>query len=1088
MGLPIVPVVVKSRHGEYEVETYALQDSGSTGTFCTDKLLDRLKINSDKKEISLTTMESENKNVECCLTDLEVYDIKKENYIELKNVFSRPKLPVTDDDIPKQDDVDKWPHLNGLHLEDLDSSVDLLIDIDNNKAIEPKEIIEAKDNGPYAVKTILGWSISGPLLRNTRNASGMNSNFVKTNIELHEQFERYCNMEFNDTSDQEVGMSRSDKKALAVFEDTIKLKDGHYEVSLPWKEYPPNMPNNENLAQHRLQLLKKRFLKDEYLFQKYSKFIDGLLEDKYAEEIPNDEIDRCDGILWTLPHHPVVHPKKSDKLRVVFDCASSFMGTSLNENLLQGPDLTNSLFGVLTRFRQERVALMSDVQSMFHQVHVTPDQRDVFRFLWWKSNDLTRDPVKFRMKVHIFGAVSSPSVCNYALLKTAEDNIENYKPNVIETVKRNFYVDDHLKSLKTEEEAIAHIQDITSLLRKGGFRLTKWNSNSKRVLENVPSEDRAVMVKDLDLDKLPVERALGILWDMENDSFTFKVDLQDKPATRRGILSIMSSVFDPLGFVAPLILPAKIILQELCRIHLDWDDVIPEKYLTAWLKWLEDVKKLSNLQIPRCIKPVTFSEVSTVQLHHFSDSSESGYGAVSYIRLIDVTGNIHCSFIAAKSRVTPLKVVTIPRLELSAATLSVRLNKLITKELDVNIEKSTYWTDSTSVLKYINNKDKRFKTFVANRIAFIHDGSDPSDWSFINGALNPGDEASRGISVEALLGNTRWWSGPEFLWRPEEEWMEQPNLENQEIKDEDPEVKREKKICAAIVDEDFVLQITEKYSSWHRAKKIIAWIIRYKSNLQKAVKKKKGNNDELNLSQRLSVEELKGAELEIIKHVQKQHFSQEISSLQAERDFQKKALKGSSIFKLDPILVNGILRVGGRLRRSEESFESKHQIILPKKSHVSMLIIRHYHEVSAHSGRSYILSAIRRRFWIIKGNSAVRNVISRCLPCRKRQAPVGNQKMADLPKSRVTPDLPAFSSVGVDCFGPFMVKRGRSELKRWGCIFTCLACRAVHLEILHTMDTDSFINGLRRFIARRGCPVEIRSDNGSNFVGGNKEL
>ena len=236
------------------------------------------------------------------------------------------------------------------------------------------------------------------------------------------------------------------------------------------------------------------------------------------------------------------------------------------------------------------------------------------------------------------------------------------------------------------------------------------------------------------------------------------------------------------------------------------------------------------------------------------------------------------------------------------------------------------------------------------------------------------------------------------------------------------------------------------------------------------------------------MEEMRAAELEILKCVQLHYFPEELQSLTKSGVDVAHVKKSSGLRSLDPVLVDGLIRVGGRLGLAPASFASKHQIILPKSDHVSTLIIEHCHLVSGHSGREYVLSLLREKFWIVKASSAIRRVLSKCVSCRRRQRPVCEQKMADLPVDRLTPDQPPFTSVGIDYFGPFQVKRGRSLVKRYGVIFTCLAIRAVHIEVSHSLDTDSFLLALRRFIARRGQVKEIRSDNGTNLSSGEKEL
>ena len=228
------------------------------------------------------------------------------------------------------------------------------------------------------------------------------------------------------------------------------------------------------------------------------------------------------------------------------------------------------------------------------------------------------------------------------------------------------------------------------------------------------------------------------------------------------------------------------------------------------------------------------------------------------------------------------------------------------------------------------------------------------------------------------------------------------------------------------------------------------------------------------------------AECAIAKSVQYECFGEELKLLQSQ---QKTVRRSSSLYRLDPVLIDGVLCVGGRLNNApRRSHEANHQIILPKQHHVSDLIIRHFHQISAHFGQEYVLACIREKFWIVQARPAVRRIIRSCFDCKRRCGNPGKQKMADLPEDRVTADKPPFSFVGIDCFGPFTVKRGRCSVKRWGVIFTCLTIRAIHLEIVHSMDTGSFINALRRFISRRGNPEEIRCDNGSNFRSGEKEL
>ncbi|KAL9984241.1 hypothetical protein ACROYT_G006514 [Oculina patagonica] len=308
-----------------------------------------------------------------------------------------------------------------------------------------------------------------------------------------------------------------------------------------------------------------------------------------------------------------------------------------------------------------------------------------------------------------------------------------------------------------------------SLLERGGFRLTKWTSNSREVLANIPEDKRAQPTLNLDLDQLPIERALGVLWNIETDVFQFKVLKPDKPATKRGILSTISSLYDPVGFVCPVVLEAKKIMQRLWKLQLDWDDPVPEFELAHWERWKSELSALSQVQIPRCYLQLQ-GEVKEISLHQYSDASDEGYGMCSYLRFVYEDGSIQCSFLVGKSKTMPVRAISIPRLELQAATLSAKIYQVCRDELTYKIDRVVFWTDSQTTLQYIKNETKRFNTYVANRIAEIREITRPDQWRHCPGRLNPADDASRGLKPKRLSSQHRWWKGPEYLWQSENNW------------------------------------------------------------------------------------------------------------------------------------------------------------------------------------------------------------------------------------------------------------------------------------------------------------------------------
>ena len=361
----------------------------------------------------------------------------------------------------------------------------------------------------------------------------------------------------------------------------------------------------------------------------------------------------------------------------------------------------------------------------------------------------------------------------------------------------------------------------------GGFRLTKFISNDREVISSIPREEQAKEIKNVDLnhDRLPMERALGMLWNIENDQLEFRITLKDRPLTRRGILATISSIYDPLGLVGPLLLPGRKILQQISADKQGWDEPLSQAQRAAWERWRADLDVLHHIKIDRSFTPQSFGEVKSAQLHHFSDASTIGYGVASYLRLQDTENRINCALVMGKSRVVPKDAPSIPRLELSAATVATKVGYLLYKELQINEVEEFYWTDSQVVLSYLNNERKRFHIFVANRVKMICDHTDVEQWRYVPSEINPADHASRGTTGKQFTEAKDWLKGPKFLWDSERNFPSE-NVST-EIDEDDKEVK---KIFTTEVmplkEENHVLASLEKnISSWYRMKRVLAIVI-----------------------------------------------------------------------------------------------------------------------------------------------------------------------------------------------------------------------------------------------------------------------
>ena len=706
---------------------------------------------------------------------------------------------------------------------------------------------------------------------------------------------------------------------------------------------------------------------------------------------------------WYILHHGVYHPKKQ-KIRVVFDCSARFKGSSLNDELLSGPDLTNNLLGVICRFRMYHYAITCDVEKMFHQFIVPKNDRNYLRFLWWPNGDTELPPKEYRMKVYLFGATSSPGCASYALKYLANQERVTY-PTASHFIINDFYVDDGLTSVESREEAKELIERAREVCRRGGLRLHKFIANDRSVMESIPKSEQASDINwDLPSEPLSIERVLGVQWFVGVDSFGFSIVLKDQPLTRRGVLSTVASIYDPLGFLAPSVLKAKKTLQEVCQKGVSWDSPLPDELRPRWEQWKADLLKLQNLRIARCLIPKTMGKRRSYELHHFADASTFGYGNCSYLRIKDENNQVNVALVIGKSRVAPTKITTIPRLELTAALVSAKMGTKIQEELCYPNLTEFFWTDSKVVLGYIKNEAKRFHTFVSNRVQEIKIRTKIEQWRYIDTKSNPADHASRGRTDEELV-KSNWFSGPSFLWEKEIPYNKE---ESPVLQIGDPEVKATVFTTVKKQDEFSLVNCISKFSDWQKAVAVVTY-------LRRLIQRNKPT------SIHRTLRETQEAEFAIFKAVQRCTFKEEISILSAKGGNHKLA-KNSPLIRLDPFLDEyGILRVGGRLQQASFPFEQRHPVILPKAHHITAQIIDRYHKKVKHQGRGITMIEIRSNgIWVLSLSSAVSSRIHKCVNCRRQRRPLEDQKMANLPLDRIEPS-PRFTYCGMDCFGPFMI-------------------------------------------------------------------
>ncbi|XP_052814266.1 uncharacterized protein LOC128241385 [Mya arenaria] len=493
--------------------------------------------------------------------------------------------------------------------------------------------------------------------------------------------------------------------------------------------------------------LRKNPIKKEHFFD----FMGKLLSNGHAERAP---VLRPTEECWYLPIFGVYHPRKPGQVRVVFDFSVVFEGLSLNSVLLQGSDFVNNLQGVLMRFRKDKVAVIGDIEQMFYSFSVHEIDRNLLRFLWYKDNNPLNPLVVYRMCKHVFGNSPSSAIATYGLRKSVEKSDQD----VQSFVSQDFYVDDGLTSKSTVEGAVDLLLRTQSDLSKSRLRLHKIASNVPEVMKSFPPEDLSKDLKDLDLDRedLPSQRSLGIVWNISLDKFVFKADLLVQPVTKRGILSTINSIFDPLGFLAPVVLDGRLILRELMSSKVDWDDCVPEDIAVKWERWRQRLHDLEILNISRSYFDASLSQMDRVELHLFSDASVNGISAVVYVQGYTTKGD---------------KVV----------------------------------------LGYICNRSKRFYTYVSNRVQNIINVSKPEQWNFVPSEKNPADIGSRRASV-TQLSESSWLTGPQFLLHETVSNLEHFPLVSPE---QDQEVRKEVLVRATnVVDQKSSSSMFQRFSTW----------------------------------------------------------------------------------------------------------------------------------------------------------------------------------------------------------------------------------------------------------------------------------
>ena len=1056
----------------------AYLDEGSSITLISQNLAEEIGCRGRPHNLRMKTMCGTSEQ-QSRLVDVTIGSLKTGKKHRLADVVAIPVLALDKNPVTVKSLGRKYELVKKLDIPELDEDPQILIGIDNADLIATRQILRTTKNGPLLQRTELGWTVTGRVVV-TADTGSQPVHFIggdEPSRDLDDLVRSTWETEsFGCKFQRDCAFSPEDQEAEKLLDREVYHNGSRWVVPLLRKNREESFPESRRMAEKRAINFEKRLDSSEKNQDNecpnlagmcYSK-MDQMVKDGHVRKLTTEEAEFEPSNTWYLPLLAVQNANKPGKVRLVLDAAAKSHGKCLNDFLMRGPDYFNLIPGIILRWREKPVAITSDVVAMFSQVLVKPSDRASLRFLWrGRRRDGPFDV--YESSTVIFGSKSSPSTAGYCYRKTGEC-FSDGKSEVLTVIRDDTYVDDVITGAETSEEAAELIQDLTSTLRGGGFELGPWASNSSEVLKTLPSDLRAegdIMLEDGALG----QRALGVIWSPETDELTYKAKVAPEATTKRTLLSHVMSVFDPVGLLCGWLLTVRLLLQRLWKENLAWDSPLPEEQQKEYRQWAEELQQLDSIRIPRHV----FNHeagIKEAEMHVFCDASQKAICAVAYFRWKQ-PGKINVGFVTARSRVAPVKTLTIPRLELQAAVLGTRLAGAVQRDTRLRISSTTFWTDSKNVLAWIKANDRRYHVFVANRVAEIRESTVPDQWRYVPTDINAADGGSRGHGLLDLREDGIWVSGPDFLRTSEDKWPRTDGELTTDVLQNDPETR----LVLATSPESSpdireAMPDAARFSRWTVAVRTVTVIQRWKRKTFK-----KGESQE--------ADAFSEAERLWMKLVQKQKYGPELQDMEDGIPLSKTSV----LANLSPVLIDGLICVDTRTKRSPEiSCTARHPPILARDHPYTQLLIQYLHGKMGHRAHDAVLVELRQRCWVPQAAREIRKVAAKCQICRIRKSQPCRPRMAPLPKSRVTMLGGAFMATGVDYFGPLHVRRGRTMFKLWGVIFRCFATRAVHIELAESLDTNSALLAISRFQARRGNVKQMWSDNGANLKRADREL
>ncbi|XP_075163053.1 uncharacterized protein LOC142235680 [Haematobia irritans] len=944
----------------------------------------------------------------------------------------------------------------------------MLLGSDVLPSIIKSGVLKNISGGLMAQETVFGWLISGPPKPRAVTSC---STLVTSHDSINDEIRKFWELE-------EIPSARPVSVSDIWCEEfyrktTTRLPNGKYMVRLPFRNdlsSEISLGSSRRAAMGQYLRMEKTLKKSLELEAEYSKVLSEYLSLGHMEPDSPNEIYRGDRYFsFYLPHHAVIRPESaSTKVRVVFNASKkTSTGVSLNDILFTGPTLQTDLMSVILRWRFFKYVFNGDIEKMYRQIYVHEEDRSFQKILFRSSpNTEIQD---FALRTVTFGVNCAPYLAIRTLLQLSSDGKITH-PNASSILKSQTYVDDILSGGHTLAEAQQYLLELIDLLATAGFPLKKMTANHPAILVNLPRED--LLAEDfLKLEETSDMKTLGIRWNAMSDHFFYKVStisIPSVPITKRKILSIVAKLFDPAGWLAPVIVLAKILMQQLWMDRTDWDEEVKPHSLERWKNFIENFSDIETIRIPRWIH---YTPKCEFQIHGFCDASEKAYCACVYVLSTFDHSDTTSFLLVSKSKVAPLKTVSLPRLELCGAALLSKLIKTVCENIRFTVSDICLWSDSTITLAWLQKPPFHWKTFVANKVSEILDNVGNIKWRHVPTKDNPADIGTRGCSAAELKTDHLWWHGPQWLVKPPAVWPKQISLQ-------EPTLERKVAACHSQTEHEDLL---DRFSSLDRALRVVCFMFRFARKCQK--------RSTTNMNHAfITAEEITFSKYRLVRLAQIANFPDEYNALKLGQSISKK----SRLLSLNPILdQNELLRVNGRLVNSDLSYNERFPIILPEKSTYCKLLIEFSHKILLHAEHQTMLRTIRQEFYVIRLKSIIRQCIRKCRVCVMYKHQTRTQIMAALPPERCTFSLP-FTNTGIDFAGPFDLKtstlRNAKLQKGYAAIFVCLSTRAIHLEVCSELSSEAFLSTFTRFVGRRGFPKKVFSDNGTNFVGAARSL